>query len=199
MAERKIRLTLSGTVSEGQSPIIDVDFDGVNLDIDLEVTAVRGQSVLVKEYTVDVAAGTYDLDITFKNDSANDNNTDGIYDEDRNLVIEKIEIANNGVDYNVFVITEASSNLIENQNFEISGYFPVRNPAFDSNLPESESNYMRMPNLAFDEMLPRSDDDSNGYVPGTEPGDNPLYEYEYRLSHATIYTTMTGTFYITFS
>jgi hypothetical protein len=39
MSERKIRLTLSSTIVNSVGALIDVDFNGENLDVDLEVTA----------------------------------------------------------------------------------------------------------------------------------------------------------------
>ena len=82
MATRKIRLDLSGTVAEGAAALIDIDFDGTNLDTDLEI---NGNNI-IREYTVDVPAGTYNLDISFKNDLG----PDAPGDDDRNITINKV-------------------------------------------------------------------------------------------------------------
>jgi len=53
MATRKIKLTMSGTLFNDINAIVDVDFNSVNLDTDLEITGVYGTTTQVKEYTVD--------------------------------------------------------------------------------------------------------------------------------------------------
>ena len=58
MATRKIKLTMSGDVMGGINAIVDIDFNGVNLDGDLEITGIKGSTTHVREYTVDVDAGS---------------------------------------------------------------------------------------------------------------------------------------------
>ena len=173
MATRKIRLTLSGTQVDGQGPIVDIDFNGENLDVDLDVTAITGTDTLVKEYTVDVDAGTYNLDIDFKNDIGGD--------VDRNLEIEKIEISNNGVDYEPVVINTSNSNLVPNDNFLPMGWL---------NLGEL--------NPDFVPGETRTDDDDTGYVLRTHPGANPRYQYEFVIVPVRMWNSGTGTVNITF-
>ena len=129
MSERKIRLTLSSTLLDDIGALIDVDFDSENLDVDLEVAAEHGVSTLIKEYTVDAAIGTYNLDISFKND--NTNSSSGTIVNDRNLIIEKIEVASNGINYENLLVTSTNSNL-ENENYQ---YVLIPNPDYNSDLP----------------------------------------------------------------
>lgn len=196
MSERKIRLTLSSTIYDVVGALIDVDFDSENLDVDLDVTAERGVSTLIKEYTIDVAAGTYNLDISFKNDNA-DSSGETI-GNDRNLIIEKIEVANNGIDYQPFAVLPQNTNLIMPKNFSNMGYVRSLNPNFDENLPNSNSNPRSVFNTAFDVNLPRTDNDDDDYIEGTYPGSNAKYLYEFVITPVTVYTASTATFQITF-
>jgi hypothetical protein len=188
MSERKIRLTLSSTLNNGVGALTDIDFDNENLDVDLDVAAVSGVSVLIKEYTVDVAAGTYNLDISFKNDVG-----DG--DGDRNLTIEKIEFANDGVNYGPFLVTSLNTNLEQNKNFSTSGWREIDNPNYNPSIPKSESNHPFTKNPNFNEALPETDGvDSQEF-----PGSNPWFLYEFFISPVTIYNSSTATFQISFS
>jgi hypothetical protein len=196
MATRKIRLTLSSTQVDEVGSIIDVDFNGVNLDADVEVTAVHGSATLVKEYTVDVPAGTYPLDITFKNDVGND-----LDEGDRNLYIELVEFSNDGIDYFNLPINNQTSNLEKHKNYNPSknGFIRQLNPDYDNTQPISESNYQYVPNLTFNNSLSATDDLDLDYIHGTWPGDNARFIYEWDLAPITIWTSQTTTFNITFS
>jgi hypothetical protein len=200
MAERKIRLTLSSTIVNNVGALIDVDFNGENLDVDVEVTAENGSSVLVKEYTVDVEPGTYNLDIAFKNDQGDVG--------DRNLVIEKIEFSGNGVDYSSLAVTEANSNLKSNSepyNFAAMGYVRIGNPNFNPDLPATteitatNSNLKKLLNPEYNENLTRTDNDDADYVMFSDPGNNARYLYEFVIEPVKIFTASTATFQISFS
>lgn len=191
MATRKIRVTLSGTQVSDQGPIIDIDFNGVNLDADVDVNAVYGTSTLVKEYTVDVNPGTYNLDIQFKNDSNASENSD------RNLYIEKIEFANNGVDYESLVITELNSNFKLWDDFKLMGWVLVPNDSYNPDLPVSIENSMSLINSAYDQSQPRTD--GEGYILGENPGSNPKHQYNFEINPAIIWTAGTKFVNITFS
>lgn len=195
MSERKIRLTLSSTLNNGVGALIDVDFNGENLDVDLDVAAQNGVSTLIKEYTVDVAAGTYDLDISYKNDAADDSDSDGILDVDRNLVIEKIEFANNGVDYQNLLVNSSNTNLEENKNFVSSGWREIDNPDYNPEIPKSASNQRFLKNPNFNEELPETD----GVGSTDFPGSNPWFMYELVVNPVTMYSAGTATFQIAFS
>ena len=191
MATRKIRVTMSGTQVDGQGPIVDIDFNGSNLDADIEVIALEGDSSLVKEYTVDVDSGTYDLGIDFKNDLGGD--------EDRNFVIESIEIAADGVNFNDFIVTEQNSNLAAWTNFEPMGWQKIPNPDFDDSMPKSDSNSPYLSNSSFDSTQPRSDDpDDLERQFGAHPGDNPKSHWEIVLEPIKIWTNGIATFNIDF-
>lgn len=178
MATRKIRLTLSGTQYESQGPIVDIDFNSSNLDTDVDVNAVHGTSTIVKEYTVDVDAGTYNLDVDFKNDVV-----------DRNLMIEKIEYANDGTNYQDFVVLESNSNLTRYPEIGDSGW-----------LRELDESNSYVANPSFDESQPRTDDKNLGYVEQLQdPGSNPKYNYYYQINPVTLYENKTATFNITFN
>ena len=196
MATRKIRLTLSGNQVLDSGPIIDVDFNGVNLDVDFEITALYGSSTIVKEYTVDVPAGTYPLDITFKNDLGND-----LGEGDRNLYINQIEISNNGIEYVHFPPSDLTSNLVDNLNYSSikAGYSQIPNPNYDPNQSISDSNLFYTINPDYNSELPRTDLGETGYIFGAHPGDNPKYLYKWELDPITIWNSGITTFYITFS
>ena len=203
MATRKIRLTLSGEKALDVGPLVDIDFDNENLDVDVEVDAVKGEATLVKEYTVDVEPGSYNLDITFKNDGVADTTGDGEIDQDRNLYFEKIEYANDGVDYQTLIVTEENSNLELWNNFESMGYMPIstENPDYDETKEISKSNQPRhtIPNPDYDETLPRTDDPDPGTPIGTDPGSNPKFQYQLIINPLKIWDNQTATFTIEFA
>ena len=192
MATRKIRLTLSGTKVNDQGPIVDIDFDGENQDADVDVGAVYGESTVVKEYTVDVESGTYNLDINFKNDS----NAEGT---DRNLYVEKIEFANDGVNYDSLVISESNSNLELWANFQPMGWVIKVNNDFNSDLPIADGNRPKLENPSYNSTQTRTDAEDNGYIPGFDPGNNPKYQYDFVINAVKIWFSGVGTFNITFT
>lgn len=181
MATRKIRLTMSGTQVDGQGPIVDVDFNGVNLDADVDVNSVHGESTVLKEYTVDVDAGTYNLDIEYKNDIGNAG--------DRNFYIDTIEVANDGTNYEPWFITSSNSNLSSPVNFMKIGYWP-----------QTDGDDRPVSNPAYDNTQPLSDDDT--WFDGdhlTYPGNNTKKLYEAKTGPISIFTNQVATFNITFS
>ena len=181
MATRKIRLTLSSEIVDDTGAIIDVDFNGENLETDYEVTAAYGTSTVVREYTVDVAAGDYSLDVTFKNDSALDTDGDLLLDKDRNLVIERVEIADDGVNYATHYWDEHC------------GFFRQQNPDYD---PDSPTDWNALPAVntpllmnhpsfgsptTFDPDRPRTDNSTD--TRQTYVGDNPAFFYKEVTEH----------------
>ena len=183
MATRKIKLTLSGSQVDSIGPIIDVDFNGQSLTVDHEVDAITGDSTEVQEYTVDVAAGTYNLDITFKNDQ-----TDDI--ADRNLVLVKLEVAEDGTNYmGVFINEDNSENIVKPDTGMVSGRIRT----------DKITGEDRIPNPDYDPSQPATDDHEDGYVLGAHEGSNPKWEYmDHYISHR-IWTSTTGTVRITFA
>ena len=155
MATRKIRLTLSGTQVNSEGPIIDIDFNEENIEADLEVTAITGTSTMVKEYTVDVPAGSYAFNITYKNDEGDDG--------DRNLTVEKLEYANDGSTYVEFVHSDSNSSLGRPL---AAGGWGHPNPGGD-----------RVSNPDFDSSQPSTDNTDNGWNASMDPGSNPRYSY----------------------
>lgn len=187
MATRKIKLTLSGQQYESVGPIVDIDFNGVSQDVDHEVTAVFETSTETREYTVDVDAGTYNLDIEYKNDAKDTDAGDGV--SDRNLVIEKVEIANDGTNYAGVYVNEATSSNIHLwgeledgrwRSNKINGGDKVANPAYDAGQP-------------------RTDDPDAGYVLGTHEGANPMWQYADQYGKHRMFTSATGTIQLTFT
>lgn len=181
MATRKIRLTLSSELINDIGAIIDIDFNGENLETDYEITAEYGTANIVREYTVDVAAGDYTLDVTFKNDSALDTNGDLLLDKDRNLVIERVEIADDGINYKTHYWDEHC------------GFFRQPNPDYD---PDSPTDWNTLPAVnppllmnhpsfgsptTFDMNLPMTDNSTD--VRQTDVGSNPAYFYKEVTEH----------------
>jgi len=188
MATRKIRVTLSGTQVDSQGPIVDVDFNSTNQEADLDVTAVYETSTIVKEYTVDVDAGTYNLDIEFKND-----------EDTRDLYIENIEVANDGTTYEPFFPTSSNSTVNFDSFSWMYGYYWMDNPAYDSSLPGSDANWDVLINPDYDSSQPRTDDPKNGWTKGTHPGNNPKGQTKIYWTPIPVYISGTTTFNITFS
>jgi hypothetical protein len=199
MATRKIRLTLSGEKALDVGPLVDIDFDNENLDVDVDIDVVKGEATLVKEYTIDAEPGIYNLDITFKNDAAADTTGDGEIDQDRNLYIEKIEYANDGINYQGLIVTENNSNLEKWENFNPMGWLRQDNPNYNPEIEIDLSNSPFVLNSDFNEALPRTDDINAGFVRGTHPGNNPLLAYEYTITPMKIWINGTATFKIEFS
>ena len=175
---------MSGTQVDNQGPIVDIDFNGENLDADIDVDAVTGSGSVVKEYTVDVDAGAYDLGIAFKNDLGGEVG-------DRNFVLEKLDIATNGVDYESVIIYQGNSNLQENLNFKAAdmGYKRV-----------IDSNGEAVLNPDFSESEPRSD---VGFTEGTIRYQeavvaNPKYLYNKLISPVTLFISGTAIININF-
>lgn len=183
MATRKIKLTLSGSQIGGIGPIINVGFNGNSLDSDYEVTAISGTNTETREYTVDVEAGTHNLEIQFLNDEASDT-------EDRNLMVRKLEIANDGVNYNgVFINEDNSTNLV-------SPY-----EQFPSGRVRTDRIYgtEKQPNPNFDPSLPQTDDTDNGYVMGEPEGSNAKWMFEDHYVPHKIWTSTTATVQVEFT
>ena len=186
MATRKIRLTLSGTQVDNVGPLIDIDFNGKNIEADLDVYTIAGAATLVKEYTVDADPGVYNLEFNYKNDVGGD--VDG--DPDRNLIIEKIEIADNGVDYSLFRPTPNNSSLaVEYQVPRLAMMVE------DENDPNSAG----VLNPDFDPTAPRTDTGEQFELSAFDPGDNAKYQWHTLDPAVTVYKNGTTTFNITFS
>ena len=175
---------MSGTQVDSQGPIVDIDFNGENLDADIDVDAIKGSGSVVKEYTVDVDAGVYDLGIAFKNDIGGEAG-------DRNFVLEKLEIANNGVDYKSVMIYQGNSNLEEYFHFKPNemGYELL-----------VDSNGDNVLNPDFSESEPRSD---VGFVDPTYRYQeaviaNPKYLYNRLIGPVTLFTSGTAIININF-
>lgn len=178
MAQRKIKLTMSSHLKDDIGAIVDVDFNGENLDVDLEIDAAEGVGTVVREYTVDVPAGTYDLEIDYKNDAA-DLIPDGVT-QDRNLVLEHLEIAHDGVNYETFLINESNCNAEKLQELL---WWRERNPDHDPNGPKDEfgefapDNDEYLLNPDFNELDTRTDSGHAGFDYTYPGGDNPKYIY----------------------
>ena len=185
---------MSGTPVDDQGPIVDIDFNGETLDVDIDVDAVTGSGSVVKEYTVDVEAGVYDLDIIFKNDLGRESG-------DRNLVIELIEAAADGVNYNGLVVTEENSNLTLWSNFDRMGWTRTLDENFDAEAGWSETNLRHIKNSSYDPSAERTDTQPDGrwLAAGvTDPGANPLYHWEFVLKPMNFWTSGKYTFKINF-
>ena len=172
---------MSGTHVDGQGPIVDVDFNSVNLDTDIDVSNVHGESTLLKEYTVDVDAGTFDLNIEFKND-VGDNG-------DRNFYIDSIEVAHDGTNYEPWFVTSSNSNLVDVNIVYENCY---------TNQIDGEGN--RVPNPGYNSAATRTDGDD--WFSGTRrvsPGSNARWLYDAKTGPLSIFTNMVATLNITFS
>ena len=183
---------MSGTKVEDQGPIVDIDFNGENQDADVDVSAVYGESTIVKEYTVDVIAGTYNLDINFKNDAK-------VETADRNLYIESIEYANDGINYESLIVNTSNTNLILNINFFHMGWLTISNDSYNPDLPKANGNRPVMENPSFDINQPRTDNPDIGYDISTDPGINPKYQRELVISPIRVWESGVSTFDITFT
>ena len=183
MAVRKIRLTLSGKQYESVGPIVDIDFNSISQDVDHEVTAISGTNTETREYTVDVDAGTYNLDLEYKNDVNADSN-------DRNLVIERVEIANDGTNYaGVFLTSDNTTGITLTLDAIADGRWR------SDKVTDGE----KTANPSYDAGQPRTDDPDAGYVPGTHEGSNAKWQYtDYYTSHR-MFTSGTGTVQLTFT
>jgi hypothetical protein len=183
MATRKIRLTLSGSQVDSIGPIIDVDFNGQSLESDHEVDAITGDSTEAREYTVDAAAGTHNLDITFKNDQNSEIS-------DRNLVIAKLEVAEDGTNYmGVFINEDNSVNIVKPDSGMVSGRIRT----------DKVTGGDRIPNPNYDPSQPATDEPDDGYVLGAHEGSNPRWEYMDHYIPHKIWTSQTGTIRVTFA
>lgn len=172
MAARKIKLTMSGSLVEGTGPVVDVDFNGVNVDLDLSV----GETDIVREYDIDVDAGNFTLGIDFKNDDAG-----------RELRVVRVDIANDGSTYERLILTnDNASNFDIQQNV---GWRAIPNPDYDPTSSEKcPVNPSFIMNPDFDPNLPRTDEDDSGECEGSggydgyvwdesDPGTNPFFQH----------------------
>ena len=188
MATRKIKLTLSGQQYESVGPIVDIDFNGVSQDVDHEVTAVFETSTETREYTVDVDAGTYNLDIEYKNDAKDTDAAHGV--SDRNLVIEKVEIANDGTNYaGVFLTSDNTTGITLTLDAIADGRWR------SDKVTDGE----KTANPSYDAGQPRTDDLDAGYVAGTHEGSNAKWQYADHYTSHRIFTNGTGTVQLTFT
>ena len=187
MATRKIKLTLSGMMYDDAGPIVDIDFNSASQDVDHEVTAVFETSTEIREYTVDIDAGTYNLDIEYKNDLKEEGAAAGV--NDRNLVIEKVEIANDGTNYAGVYVNSGSSAGIHLVGELQDGRW--RTDKFPGGAKTA--------NPAYDSTQPRTDDSDGTYVPGTHEGSNAMWQYADQFGKHKIFTNGTGTIQLTFT
>lgn len=200
MATRRIRLTMSGDVLNDINAIVDIDFNGVNLDTDLEITGVKGSTTMVKEYSVDVDAGEHSLSVEYKNDG----NTDV---GDRNFYIERIEIANDGTNFENYAACEEKSNLTEWTNFQPHGWTVRANPDYDETQPRVfPTNYHRMVNPSRNDSIPYTDatwyNDTGfllHYGHTGDPGNNSKFLYEWVQHSVVLYENAVATFTIDFT
>ena len=171
---------MSGTQVDSQGPIVDIDFNGVNLDTDIDINSIHGESSVTKEYTVDVDAGTYDLNVEYKND-VGDNG-------DRNFHIDTFEVAHDGINYEPWFVVPENTNLEEVTNFFQNAY----NSRYDS-----DGN--AIPNPDYDSAAKNTDDDDWHVAKRqTHPGNNPRWIYDAKTGPISIYTNQVATFNITF-
>lgn len=174
MAARKIKLTMAGTLVEGTGPVVDVDFNGVNVDLDLNV----GETDTVREYNIDVDAGNFTLGIDYKNDDAG-----------RELRVVRVDIANDGSTYERLILTNDNApNFDIQQNF---GWRAIPNEDYDPTSTEKcPVNPAFLMNPDFDPNQVKTDEEdfdngelgSGGY-PGyvwneSDPGSNPFFQHE---------------------
>lgn len=199
MALRKIRLTLSGQPVNDINAIVDIDFNGVNLDSDLEITGVYGESTLVKEYEVNVDDGDYTLSVEYKNDSISNNG-------DRNCYIEKIQIAYDGLNLENYAVCEEHSNLARWEQFHPHGWVVRVNPDYDESQPRVfPTNYHRVANPDRDDSIPYTDAmwyTETGFMQHYghtgKPGDNSKFMYDWVQEPVTLYVNTVATFDIHF-
>lgn len=180
MAERKIRLTLSSKLKNDIGAIVDVDFNNEILDMDLEVVNQFGESSMQVEYVVDVPAGDYNLEILFKNDEADE--IDGVL-VDRNLIVEHIEVANDGVAFehicfadNVIYVAKANPNFTGDPD------------NYDPTQVDWENNPPHLLNPNFDASKPRTDINHSPAGGFLEKGDNPMHDLEEVHRPHVVYT-----------
>jgi len=173
MAARKIKLTMEGTLADSLGPVVDVDFNSVNVDLDLNIT----ETEVVREYTIDVDAGSYTLNLDFKND-----------DVGRDLHVKRVDVANDGTTYERLILTGDNTS-----NFDVQqqvGWRAISNPDFD---PDSSDrcpvNPAYLMNPDYDPNQPKTDeedfdngDEGSGGTPGyvwnsSDPGANPFFQH----------------------
>lgn len=197
MATRKIKLTMSGDVMGGINAIVDIDFNGVNLDGDLEITGIKGSTTHVREYTVDVDAGSYTLGVEYKNDANSDT-------EDRNFYIEAIEIAYDGTNYKNYAVHEGNSNLTEWTHYHPHGYVVRTNPSYDADATRVfPTNYHRTPNPSRDDSVAYTDAGwmtptgfNQTYGHDGEPGSNSKFLYDWNQEPVMLMDNKAATFTI---
>ena len=174
MAARKIKLTMEGTLSDDVGPVVDVDFNSVNVDLDLNV----GTTEVVREYTIDVDSGSYTLNLDFKNDDIN-----------RDLHVKRVDIANDGTTYERLVLTDDNTS-----SFDVTqqvGWRAIVNPDFDPNSSDRcPVNPAFLMNSDYDSTQPKTDEEDfdngtegSGGIAGyvwnqSNPGANPFFQHQ---------------------
>lgn len=99
MSVRKVRFSWISDSMHGTGAQINLSFEGELLETGLEIESTNVNDPIVKEYEFDLDPGTYNFVLEYTNDQAADLNRDGELDVDRNLKIVKIEVANDGINY----------------------------------------------------------------------------------------------------
>jgi len=151
MAKRKLRLKLNTGYYNEIPAIVDVDINMKNVEFDLEVTGTG----VVKEYTFEAPAGETLVDIVYRD-------TSGVAHSDRNLIIESVEIAEDGENYKLFFPGPHNCN----QHPAWYRNTAVRDPNFNPDLPET------------DEVTPDHQPDPWTWDPGSNPAWIETFGYD---------------------
>lgn len=143
MAQRKLRISLTSGYYKEIPALVDVDINLKNVEMDLEVT----DKDVVKEYTFDAPAGPLLIDIVYRYNL-------NIEHDDSNLIINSVEIAADGENYEKIFPGPHNCNQPPDWYRNTS----VRNPDFNPELPET------------DEITPERQPDPWTWDPGSNPG-----------------------------
>lgn len=150
MAQRKLRISLTTGYYKEIPALVDVDINLKNVEMDLEVT----DAGVIKEYTFDAPAGPLLIDIVYRYNLHIEN-------DDSNLIINSVEIAADGENYELFFPGPHNCNQPPDWIRNVA----VRNPDFNPELPET------------DEITPERQPDPWTWDPGSNPAWIDTFSY----------------------
>ena len=129
---------MSSNLLDAIGPVVDIKINNTVVEKDLSIDVELGKGTVVREFVVPELSQECNVSFVYKN---NDTSLDG--SEDRNFIIEKIEISSNGGSFRpvpnptvLLAATGESDLLVDMPEYKVIGYkefnYPTLTPGWES-------------------------------------------------------------------